>query len=181
MNLNQIFTDFVAKLNNNNLSEMTTEEQRCNIELLEGRIMFSATQFGSEMLLDAYVMIPEDLPVEIFGNNRDNDIVGTELDEIINGRRGDDLLDGGEGNDELFGGRGSDTLIGGEGNDALFGNRVKTCSKAIQVMTYSGAAEGTIHCLAAPEMTSFGAAEDTMHCLVALEMTYFGAVEVTTS
>ena len=123
MKLNQILTSFVANLKSNNLSEMTPEEQRYNIELLEQRIMFSATQLGGlEMPLDMDVMIPDE-PVEIFGNNRSNDIVGTELDEIIFGRRGNDYLDGGEGNDILRGGRGDDTLSGGTGNDELRGGR----------------------------------------------------------
>ena len=120
MNLNQIISNFVAKLKASNLSEMTPEEQRYNIELLEHRIMFSATQFG-EMLLDVDAMIPAETPVEIFGNNGNNDIVGTELDEIIDGRGGNDLLNGGQGNDELIGGGGSDTLIGGSGDDELMG------------------------------------------------------------
>jgi len=65
MNLNQILTNFVAKLKSDNLSEMAPEEQRYNIELLEQRIMFSATQFGGfEMPLDMDVMIPDE-PVEI--------------------------------------------------------------------------------------------------------------------
>ena len=93
MNLNQILTNFVFKLNANNPNGMTPAEQRYEIELLEQRIMFSATQF-SEMLLHADVMIPDELPVEIFGNNGNNDIVGTELDDIINGRRGNDYLNG---------------------------------------------------------------------------------------
>ena len=119
MNLNQILTNFVAKLNNNP-NGMTPAEKRYEIELLEQRIMFSATQF-SEMLLGADAMIPGDLPVEIFGNNGNDEIVGTEFDEIIEGRNGNDLLDGGEGNDELLGGEGSDTLIGGSGDDELRG------------------------------------------------------------
>ena len=120
MNLNQILTNFVFKLNANNPNGMTPEEQRYEIELLEQRIMFSATQF-SEMLVGADAMIPGDLPVEIFGNNGNDDIVGTELDEIIDGRGGNDLLNGGEGNDELIGGGGNDTLIGGSGDDELRG------------------------------------------------------------
>ena len=120
MNLNQILTNFVVKLNANP-NGMTPSEQRHEIELLEQRIMFSATQF-SEMLVGADVMIPGDLPVEILGNNGNDDILGTELDEIIDGRNGNDLLNGGSGNDELIGGGGSDTLIGGEGDDTLMGD-----------------------------------------------------------
>ena len=106
MNLNQILTNFVNKLSADNPNGVTPAEQRYEIELLEQRIMFSATQF-SEMLVSADAMIPGDLPVEIFGNNGNDDIVGTELDEIIDGRNGNDLLNGGEGNDELIGGGGN--------------------------------------------------------------------------
>ena len=112
MNLKQILTNFVAKLNNNP-NGPAPAERRFEIESFEQRIMLSATQFSE--------MVSSDLPVEIFGNNGNDAILGTELDEFIDGGSGNDLLNGGEGNDELIGGGGSDTLIGGSGDDELRG------------------------------------------------------------
>ena len=119
MNPNQILTYFVDKLNANP-NGMTPSEQRHEIELLEQRIMFSATQF-SEMLVGADALIPGDLPVEILGDNGNNEIVGTELDEIINGGEGNDDLLGGAGDDELRGGDGNDVLNAGTGFDGIYG------------------------------------------------------------
>ena len=112
MNLKQILTNFVAKLNNNP-NGPAPAERWFEIDSLEQRIMLSATQFSE--------MVSSDLPVEIFGNNGNDAILGTELDEFIDGGSGNDLLNGGEGNDELIGGGGSDTLIGGSGDDELRG------------------------------------------------------------
>ncbi|WP_347278190.1 calcium-binding protein [Leptolyngbya sp. FACHB-541] len=60
---------------------------------------------------------PNDSPINIFGDARDNRLVGNARNNRIEGRGGHDTLIGDTGNDILLGGAGNDRLIGGLGRD----------------------------------------------------------------
>ena len=77
-------------------------------------------------LLDPIVIIQEpdggtDGPVQIVGNNEDDQISGGIGNDTIAGGGGDDVLSGLAGNDVLNGGSEDDVLDGGTGNDTVNG------------------------------------------------------------
>ncbi len=72
------------------------------------------------------VLLPIDIPgnevdQEIAGTNRNDDLSGANGDDTILGFAGRDWLKGEGGDDTILGGRGRDHIDGGDGNDHLFG------------------------------------------------------------
>ncbi|MEM8811008.1 MAG: fasciclin domain-containing protein [Pseudomonadota bacterium] len=86
-----------------------------------------AAENGTIQAIDR-VLIPIDIPgnepdQELIGTNRSDDLSGAGGDDILSGLNGRDRLNGEGGDDDLNGGRGRDTLDGGSGDDDLFGGR----------------------------------------------------------
>ncbi|MHA3916019.1 calcium-binding protein [Halovulum sp. GXIMD14793] len=67
----------------------------------------------------------DDLIIDDFQGNRDNEFITGEGNDFIYGLDGKDTIDAGEGDDHVYGGLGSDTVIGGEGNDVLYGEDIR--------------------------------------------------------
>ncbi|MEM1047405.1 MAG: fasciclin domain-containing protein [Pseudomonadota bacterium] len=72
------------------------------------------------------VLLPIDVPgnevdQQIAGTFRSDDLSGANGDDTILGFAGRDWLDGEGGDDTIFGGNGRDDINGGDGNDHLFG------------------------------------------------------------
>uniref|UniRef100_E6VL91 5'-Nucleotidase domain protein n=1 Tax=Rhodopseudomonas palustris (strain DX-1) TaxID=652103 RepID=E6VL91_RHOPX len=61
------------------------------------------------------------MPVDLAGDEGDNELTGSSGDDRLAGLGGDDVLIGLGGDDNLDGGEGDDTLEGGEGDDVLAG------------------------------------------------------------
>ena len=143
MKLKQILTKLFFKTNTNQSTERTEAipKAQCKIELLEPRVMLSATQH-SEVLVDGNFdsldnfdnVSPEeidDVVNEIIkGTSGNDDIDGTDANETIKGLKGndhlhgqggDDLVRGGKGSDVVEGNAGDDVVRGGRGNDYVFG------------------------------------------------------------
>jgi len=112
-----------------------TEKQQYSVELLEKRIMFSATQAGAALGdggidFDQVENLASDGGIqELFGNLDQNidqgeieNFVSNLIDEYEVGSDGNDRVSGGAGNDQVRGAAGNDVLAGNAGNDALYGN-----------------------------------------------------------
>ena len=63
------------------------------------------------------------MPVRMFGNRGDDELLGGSSVDALFGGPGADVLDGGRFDDRLFGGGGRDTVLGGAGNDMIHGGR----------------------------------------------------------
>ena len=122
MNLKQILTNLFSKTNSNP-NKQPPKQQQQSIELLEQRIMFSATQYG-DFVDGSFDHINSYEPV-IEGTSGNDEIDGTDFDEIIRGLRGNDHLHGQGGDDVVRGGKGSDIVEGNAGNDEVRGGAGK--------------------------------------------------------
>ncbi len=144
--------NFISKLDTLKRDAKTTKQQRESIELLEQRIMFSATQAGAffdgcldhdnmdylgfdNNLEELFSGSPEhsdeiaNLVNELFSGNEapvdtvaDDIIKGTSGDDDIDGTAADETITGRQGNDHLHGQGGDDVVRGGTGNDVVEGN-----------------------------------------------------------
>jgi len=144
MNLTQIMANLFSKAINSKPTKDTqlSPKGQHNIELLEPRIMYSATQAGAmldggfdyEHMGDSADQYNVDNFINDFLNDSptsgDDNIVGTAADETIKGldgndhlkgRGGDDIVRGGKGSDIVEGNRGNDVVRGGAGQDQVFG------------------------------------------------------------
>ena len=105
-----------------------TKQQQFNIELLEQRIMYSATQAGAALGGDGGIDIDQleslsnDSSVEGLFGNFDQDIDQAEIENFVNGLI-DNYVVGDEGNDRVSGGAGNDQVRGAAGIDFLVGNQ----------------------------------------------------------
>ena len=136
MKLKQILAKLFFKSNDSQPAEHTqsSPKAQCKIELLESRVMLSATQY-SEVLVDGYSdsldqidnVSPDeidDVANEIIkGTSGNDDIDGTDANETIKGLKGDDHVHGQGGDDLVRGGKGSDVVEGNAGDDIVRGGR----------------------------------------------------------
>ena len=113
-----------------------------DIEQLEPRVMYSASQYGAAIPVvdpaEALNFVDQADSVDraivedagqgpadanlLDGTNGDDLIQGTDLADSIDGGKGDDLINGNGGNDRISGGEGHDLIKGGAGVDAIVGN-----------------------------------------------------------
>jgi VCBS repeat-containing protein len=76
---------------------------------------------GSEIEILSAFDTSSTAPLDLHGNELDNQIWANAAANYVTGGAGDDSLLGLDGNDTLMGGEGTDYLAGGQGNDALYG------------------------------------------------------------
>ncbi len=142
----QRLTNFIFKLDALKRDAKTTKQQRQSIELLEQRIMYSATQAGA-IIDGSYdyehmenLSCHNDLN-ELFGDasedshdheivNQVNDLISAHdvpvdpvVDDVIRGTLGNDDIDGTEAGETIRGLKGNDHLHGQGGDDIVRGGK----------------------------------------------------------
>lgn len=93
---------------------------------------------------------------EVYGNQGDDAVYGNQGVDVVYGNQGDDLVFGGQDSDLVFGGQGNDLVLGGIGDDHVYGNRGNDSldGNAGDDLLKGGAGDDTL---------SGGAGDDTFH------------------